>query len=83
MHRSEGSPYHTRLEEVLRYSRRASETAPDPQEVADLIGRITALRAPKLRYPVGRGSRVLMIGKVLLPWKVLEGIISRSLRAMK
>lgn len=83
MHRSEDSPYRTRLEEVLRYSRRASETAPDPQEVADLIGRITALRAPKLRYPVGRGSRVLMIGKALLPWKVLEGIISRSLRAMK
>lgn len=83
IHSPEGSPYRARLEEVLRYSRRSAETAPDPQEVADLIARITAKRAPKLRYPVGRGSRVLMIGKALLPWKVLEGIISRSLRAMK
>jgi NAD(P)-dependent dehydrogenase (short-subunit alcohol dehydrogenase family) len=83
IHSSEGSPYHTRLEEVLRYSRRTAETAPDPQEVAELIGRITEKRAPKLRYPVGKGSRVLMLGKMLLPWKVLEGIIARSLRAMK
>ncbi|NQX43707.1 SDR family oxidoreductase [Paenibacillus tritici] len=83
IHSREGSPYQTRLEEVLRYSRRASETAPDPQEVAELIGRITAKRAPRLRYPVGRGSRVLILGKALLPWKLLEGIISKSLRAMK
>lgn len=83
IHSPEGSPYRARLEEVLRYSRRSAETAPDPQEVADLIARITTKRAPKLRYPVGRGSRVLMIGKALLPWKVLEGMISRSLRAMK
>lgn len=83
IHSPEGSPYRARLEEVLRYSRRSAETAPDPQQVADLIGRITAKRAPRLRYPVGKGSRMLMIGKALLPWKVLEGIISRSLRAMK
>lgn len=83
IHSSEGSPYQARLEEVLRYSRRTAETAPDPQEVAELIGRITEKRAPKLRYPVGKGSRVLMLGKMLLPWKVLEGIIARSLRAMK
>ncbi|WP_340022956.1 SDR family oxidoreductase [Paenibacillus sp. FSL K6-1096] len=83
IHSPEGSPYRARLEEVLRYSRRSAETAPDPQEVADLIARITAKRAPRLRYPVGKGSRVLMIGKALIPWKVLEGIISKSLRAMK
>lgn len=83
IHSPEGSPYRARLEEVLRYSRRSAETAPDPQKVADLIARITAKRAPRLRYPVGRGSRVLMIGKALLPWKVLEGIISKSLRGMK
>lgn len=83
IHSPEGSPYQARLEEVLRYSRRSAETAPDPQEVADLIARITAKRTPRLRYPVGRGSRLLMIGKALLPWKVLEGIISKSLRGMK
>lgn len=83
IHSSEGSPYQTRLDEVLRYSRRSAETAPDPREVAELIGRITAKRAPKLRYPVGKGSRLLTLGKILLPWKLLESIVAGSLRAMK
>jgi NAD(P)-dependent dehydrogenase (short-subunit alcohol dehydrogenase family) len=83
IHSSEGSPYQARLDEVLHYSRQTAATAPDPQEVADLIGRITAKRAPKLRYPVGKGSFLLILGKTLLPWKTLEGIIARSLRGSK
>lgn len=83
IHSSEASPYQAQLDEVLRYSRRTAETAPDPQEVADLIGRITGMRNPKLRYPVGKGSFLLILGKTLLPWKILEAIVARSLRAMK
>ncbi len=80
IHRSEGSPYKHKLDAVLRYSQHASETAPDPQEVADLIGRIARMRAPRLRYALGKGSRVLIIGKALLPWKWLEWIIARGLK---
>ncbi|MHA6529991.1 SDR family oxidoreductase [Paenibacillus sp. BAC0078] len=83
MHTSADSPYREKLEEVLTYSRRSAETAPDPIRVAELIARITEMKAPKLRYPVGKGSRLLMIGKALLPWKTLEGIIARSLKGMK
>lgn len=74
------SPYKQKLEEVLRYSRRTAETAPDPREVAELIGRITSIPAPKLRYPVGKGSRILILGKALLPWKTLERIIAKGLK---
>ncbi|WP_419891720.1 SDR family oxidoreductase [Paenibacillus xylanexedens] len=80
IHRSEDSPYKHKLDAVLRYSKHASETAPDPQEVADLIGRIARMRAPRLRYALGKGSRVLIIGKALLPWKWLEWIIARGLK---
>ncbi|XOI97427.1 SDR family oxidoreductase [Paenibacillus polymyxa] len=80
IHRSENSPYKHKLDAVLRYSKHASETAPDPQEVADLIGRIARMRAPRLRYALGKGSRVLIIGKALLPWKWLERIIARGLK---
>ncbi|CAM4205063.1 SDR family oxidoreductase [Paenibacillus xylanexedens] len=80
IHRSEDSPYKHKLDAVLRYSKHASETAPDPQEVADLIGRIARMRAPRLRYALGKGSRVLIIGKALLPWKWLERIIARGLK---
>ncbi|MEK4361359.1 SDR family oxidoreductase [Paenibacillus sp. FSL M8-0212] len=80
IHRSEDSPYKHKLDSVLRYSQLASETAPDPQEVADLIGRIARMRAPRLRYALGKGSRVLIIGKAVLPWKWLEWIIARGLK---
>ena len=81
IHRNENSPYKQKLDAVLRYSTHASETAPDPQEVADLIGRIAQMRAPRLRYALGKGSRLLIIGKALLPWKWLERIIARALRS--
>ncbi|MDQ0721756.1 NAD(P)-dependent dehydrogenase (short-subunit alcohol dehydrogenase family) [Paenibacillus sp. W4I10] len=80
IHRSENSPYKHKLDAVLRYSKHASETAPDPQEVADLICRIARMRAPRLRYALGKGSRVLIIGKALLPWKWLERIIALGLK---
>ncbi|ULO05572.1 SDR family oxidoreductase [Paenibacillus sp. 19GGS1-52] len=76
---SEESPYAEHLAAVLKYSRHAAETAPDPQQVADLIGRITSMRAPRLRYPIGKGSRLLILGKTLLPWKWLERLIAKGL----
>jgi NAD(P)-dependent dehydrogenase (short-subunit alcohol dehydrogenase family) len=78
--RSDDSPYKEKLDAVLRYSQQAGETAPDPQEVADLIAHIARMRAPRLRYALGKGSRLLIIGKLLLPWKWLEWIIARGLK---
>lgn len=77
---NEDSPYRERLAAVLCYSKHTAETAPDPQQVAALIGRITKMRAPRLRYPIGKGTRTLIIGKTLLPWKWLERIIAKELR---
>lgn len=74
------SPYKERLDAVLRYSKRTSETAPDPGQVADLIGRITEMKAPRLRYPIGKGTRLLILGKTLLPWKWLERIVAKQLK---
>lgn len=76
---SQSSPYRTQLEAVLRYSRKAAETAPDPQEVADLIARIAGMRTPRLRYALGQGSRLLICAKALLPWKWLERIVDKAL----
>ncbi|OMF97577.1 SDR family oxidoreductase [Paenibacillus sp. FSL R7-0273] len=80
---SAASPYNKQLEQVLRYSRRTAETAPDPSQVAELIGRLVQKRSPKLRYPVGKGIHSLIIGKILLPWKTLERFIAKSLAGMK
>lgn len=74
------SPYLDRLNAVLRYSRQAAETAPDPQQVANLIARIVSIRSPRLRYTAGRGSGLLLWAKTLLPWKWFERMIAWALR---
>jgi len=80
IHAADNSPYRSGMEAVLRYSKRAAETSPDPQMVADLIVRIAETQAPKLRYPIGKGTRAALLGRVLLPWKWLERIATRALR---
>lgn len=74
------SPYAASLERVLAYSRRAAETSPDPVEVAEAIARIaSAPRTPRLRYMLGRGSRLGYIAKALLPWRWYEAMIRKLL----
>ncbi|AIQ12557.1 SDR family oxidoreductase [Paenibacillus durus] len=77
---TDGSPYQARLDAVLRYARKSADTAPDPQEVADLIGRIVQMRSPRLRYVLGRGSRLMIGGRNLLPWGWFERIVAWALK---
>jgi NAD(P)-dependent dehydrogenase (short-subunit alcohol dehydrogenase family) len=74
------SPYRSGLEAILNYSRKAAKNAPHPQEVANLIAQIPELSQPRLRYPIGQGSVLLLISKALLPWRRFEKIITRLLK---
>ncbi|MDF2723878.1 MAG: short-chain dehydrogenase [Paenibacillus sp.] len=73
------SPYGDKLQAVMRYSQQTAASAPDPQQVADRIGEVATAASPKLRYPLGRGSRLLLWGKALLPWKWFEAVIRKAL----
>ncbi|THF76245.1 SDR family oxidoreductase [Cohnella fermenti] len=78
------SPYRAELDALLAYVKRTADTAPDPQQVADLVGRLADSRKlRRLRYPVGRGARLLRPGSALLPWALLEATIRRALRPRK
>lgn len=76
---SGSSPYRDRLDKLLAYTRRTAEGAADPAEVAALIVRIAGQRSPKLRYPIGRGVRLTLAAKALLPWRWYERVITRAL----
>ncbi|NOU86172.1 SDR family oxidoreductase [Paenibacillus sp. LMG 31460] len=80
IHTTEASPNWKRLSKMLDYSRKASATAPDPQEVADQIARIVDNPRPKLRYLMGRGVRAGLWARNLLPWRWYEGILARLLK---
>lgn len=77
---SEASPYAGPMKAMMNYSARAAASAPDPREVAELVGRIADARSPRLRYALGRGSALLLAAKALLPWSWLEGAIRRAMR---
>ncbi|TCZ75422.1 SDR family oxidoreductase [Paenibacillus albiflavus] len=74
------SPYRDHLEDILRFSKQSASNAGDPHNVASLIVRVAGLKAPRLRYMVGRGSTLSLLAKTLLPWKWYERIIVRQLR---
>lgn len=76
------SPYRPVLQAVLRYSRKAASEASDPQEVADLVVRLAKDPAPRLRYALGKGNRISLLGKTLLPWKWFERIVMNMLKSL-
>jgi NAD(P)-dependent dehydrogenase (short-subunit alcohol dehydrogenase family) len=74
------SPYAARMRAVLKYARDAAATAPDPRRVAERIAALVDHPSPRLRYPVGRGSRLTLLGKALVPWKWFERIVVSATR---
>lgn len=64
---------------VLQYARQAADAGADPQEVADLVARICRQRKPKLRYPIGKGTKGLYFVKKLIPWSIIERVVMKQL----
>ncbi|WP_282937503.1 SDR family oxidoreductase [Paenibacillus sp. RC67] len=73
------SPYSRYFNAILRYSKNTADHADDPQEVAYAVARIARSRYPRLRYTLGKGARMSILGKALLPWKWFERILIREL----
>jgi len=76
---NENSPYAPQMNRLRQIVTRIAEQAGPPEEVVHAI--MTAVRAkrPRLRYPVGKGIRVQLLLKKLLPWSFLEKMIARQL----
>ncbi|MGE5702101.1 MAG: SDR family NAD(P)-dependent oxidoreductase, partial [Clostridia bacterium] len=74
-----GSPYEQMMQKILTISRQTAESAAPPAEVVDVIVKAVTSSAPTLRYPIGKGTRLSIMGKALLPWKWLERAVRRVL----
>lgn len=72
------SPYKVRIDALKKDVEHIARTSGDPDEVVQLISRIIKMKNPRLRYPVGKGARALMMGKKLLPWRFLEQMMMRN-----
>lgn len=65
---------------LLERAKKSSTSGGDPMEVAKVIVKICHHPNPKLRYPVGKGTRQLYFLKNLLPYRVIEKVIFRLLK---
>ncbi|KZE69053.1 short-chain dehydrogenase [Fictibacillus phosphorivorans] len=74
------SPYHFYMKALLRDIESGKGSHGDPLDVAKLVTRIaTSTKTPKLRYPIGRGVKLSLFLKMILPWKWLENVVIKKL----
>jgi NAD(P)-dependent dehydrogenase (short-subunit alcohol dehydrogenase family) len=57
-----------------------SETGLEPEEVAEVIGRALTARRPRARYLVGREAKTRAYLAQLLPDRVMDALVARTLR---
>ncbi|MDQ0229982.1 SDR family oxidoreductase [Metabacillus malikii] len=64
---------------LYKYAQASANHGSDPVEVAKLIVKISKQRKPKFRYTIGKGAKTLSILKRILPWRLIEKIVTRKL----
>jgi NAD(P)-dependent dehydrogenase (short-subunit alcohol dehydrogenase family) len=78
------SPYHFYMESLLSEIESGKAGHGNPFDVARLVAEIASKkRTPKLRYPVGKGVKMSLVMKSLVPWKFLESVILKKLLGPK
>jgi len=69
------SAYGARIARCEQVIRRSLERAPDPAVVARAVAHALTARRPRTRYPVGPDSRLVPLGRRLLPDWIAERLI--------
>jgi NAD(P)-dependent dehydrogenase (short-subunit alcohol dehydrogenase family) len=73
------SPYAKEMKTILKYVNQVADTAPAPDEVIQQIVQVAKSPSPKLRYPVGKGVKLGIVLKNVLPWKWWERMMTKRL----
>ncbi|MED4947107.1 short-chain dehydrogenase/reductase, partial [Parageobacillus thermoglucosidasius] len=67
------------MKAILKYVNHVADTAPALDEVIQQIVQVAKSPSPKLRYPVGRGVKLGIVLKHVLPWKWWEQMVTKRL----
>ncbi|MEN1937801.1 oxidoreductase [Paenibacillus sp. 102] len=76
------SPYKDYMDKIQRHINSGSDTFGNPIDVAQKVVAIAAAKHTTLRYPIGKGVKLMMIAKKILPWRVWEFLVLRSFKKM-
>lgn len=61
------------------FERSVTRLARDPEEVAELVVRLLAMKRPALRYPIGPATFARGLALRLLPQRAVEGLVAAAL----
>jgi NAD(P)-dependent dehydrogenase (short-subunit alcohol dehydrogenase family) len=76
----EESPYYEMMRKLENHIESGSSKFEDPKDVARLITAIALKNKPTLRYAIGRGVKITLLLKMLVPWMIFEKIVLRKLK---
>lgn len=74
------SPYKEYMKKIEQHINNGSETLGDPKDVAEKIVAIAESTKPTLRYPIGKGVKLMILLKSMLPWKWWEFLVLKRLK---
>ncbi|PGZ96126.1 short-chain dehydrogenase [Bacillus pseudomycoides] len=69
------SPYKEYMKKIEQHILNGSETLGNPKDVAEKIVAIAESQHLTLRYPIGKGVKLMILLKNLLPWKWWEFLV--------
>lgn len=79
-----GSPYLVYMNAIENELEQGKDKLGDPADVAELIVKLCAKDSlTKLRYPAGKGVRISLFLKRILPWRMWESILIGKLLGKK
>ncbi|WP_102346762.1 oxidoreductase [Bacillus sp. Marseille-P3661] len=73
------SAYSKEMKEIIKHVELNANTAPAPDEVIEQIVKVASMSAPKLRYPIGKGVKAVLMFKQIIPWKWWERLVTNRL----
>ncbi|MDM5188682.1 oxidoreductase [Bacillus sp. DX4.1] len=74
------SPYKEYMDKIQNHINSGSDTFGNPIDVAEKIVSIAEAKHTALRYPIGKGVRLMMVAKKILPWRWWEFLVLRSFK---
>ncbi|WP_175989324.1 SDR family oxidoreductase [Bacillus sp. Marseille-Q1617] len=73
------SPYYTYMEKIETELENGQEKLGNPEEIAAIVGDIAAGKVTAFRIPAGRGTKLTILLKAILPWNRVEKMILKKL----
>ncbi|MBO1580750.1 oxidoreductase [Bacillus sp. XF8] len=74
------SPYKAYMDKIQNHIYNGSDTFGNPVDVAKKIAAIAEEKNTTLRYPIGKGVKLMVVAKKILPWRLWEFLVLRSFK---